>query len=95
MSSRFAALHLQNIVVLLPAGRNSPCFVTRFCSLHRHLGALATLPLAGARVQFFISAKQKDTIRCPFVLAEGVKRKLNVASPALDDLELVEFDPPE
>ena len=30
-----------------------------------------------------------------FALAEEVKRKLNVASPALDDLELREFDPPE
>ena len=28
-------------------------------------------------------------------LAEGVKRKLNAPSPTLDDLELVEFSPPE
>ena len=28
-------------------------------------------------------------------LAEGVKRKLNAGSPALDNLELVEFDPPK
>ena len=28
-------------------------------------------------------------------LAERVKRKLNVASPTLDNLELVEFNPPD
>ena len=28
-------------------------------------------------------------------MAEGVKRKLNVDSPTLDNLELVEFSPPE
>ena len=49
----------------------------RLFSLHRHLGALATLPLAGARVQFFTSAKQKDTIRCPFVLAEKERFELS------------------
>ena len=30
-----------------------------------------------------------------FYLAEGVKRKLNSDSPTLDDLELVEFNPPK
>ena len=30
-----------------------------------------------------------------FFLAEGVKRKLNAGSPTLDNLKLVEFDPPE
>ena len=48
LSSRFAALYLQNIVALLHTCRNSPCFVTRLCSLHRHLGVLASLPLAPA-----------------------------------------------
>ena len=28
-------------------------------------------------------------------LAEGVKRKLNAPSPTLNNLELVEFNPPE
>ena len=49
-SCRFAATHLQNIVVPLRC-RGAPCFVTRFCSLHPPPAALATLPLAGARVQ--------------------------------------------
>ena len=30
-----------------------------------------------------------------FFMAEGVKRKLNVVSPSLDNLELVEFAPPK
>ena len=42
--------------------------------------------------------KKKNTARSnehAVFLAEGVKRKLNAPSPALDDLELVEFDPPD
>ena len=75
-SCRFAASHLQNIVALLPPGRNSPCFVTRFCSLHRHLGALATLPLLPAsrrsRSNPSTSKKQGNPIGLPcFFGGEG------------------------
>ena len=83
LSSHFVALHLQNIVALLHACRNSPCFVTRFCSLHRHLGALATLPLARqavAQVQIsrISTRKQGNTIGLPCFLAE--KERFEAAS---------------
>ena len=40
--------------------------------------------------------EQRDTDWCPSVLlAEGVVRKLNSASPALIELKLGEFNPPE
>ena len=44
---------------------------------------------------FWSNNEKKDTVWCPFSLVEGVKRKLNVASPTLDNLELVEFNPPD
>ena len=67
-SSRYAALHLQNIVALPPSGRNSPCFVTRFCSLHPPPAALATLPLARpsrTRTQISRRSQNKRLFRFP------------------------------
>ena len=39
--------------------------------------------------------KKYREIKFSVFLAEGVKRKLNAPSPTLDNLKLVEFDPPD
>ncbi len=60
--------HIQNIVALLPFGRISPYFVTRFCSLHPPPAALATLPLARAGAsQGSTSPKQKGHLLVSFL----------------------------
>ena len=65
---------------LAPAGRNTPCFVTRFCSLNHPPDALATLPLAPPTLKFesLLRQKRKSASRkgADFLGAEGETRTL-------------------